>query len=257
MIKTVFNKLIIFALCLIFPVLFTPCIYANTGSIPVVMISEGTAEAGGTAKLTVSIADNPGIVSMRLNISFNSEYLTLTNVEDSGLLPGAVHKAEYESPYILLWSNGTATQNYTGNGTLASLTFKVSDNAPSGKIPVEVGYTAGDIINYSLKTITAGTVNGGITVNDSSAPEPADPGSEDLHFNAADSLYIPSSVAGGVLICAGYDNSGKMIEIQMPGNINAGENVSISWKYGSDIKVYKAFILSSSIPMCDSAVLRV
>ena len=43
-------------------------------------------------------------------------------------------------PYVLTWSDDTATENWTGNGALATLYFKLSESAAEGSYPVAVSY---------------------------------------------------------------------------------------------------------------------
>ena len=109
-----------------------------------VTASSATAQAGETAAVTISLANNPGIIALRLSVAYNSSVLTLTGVTDAGVLGAESHTSSGGSydlnanPYKLYWFNGEATSNYTANGTVATLTFAVANNASVGDYPITV-----------------------------------------------------------------------------------------------------------------------
>ncbi len=137
-----------------------------------IIVSTETAKAGETVDITVSLNNNPGIVSATMNVKYDDSALTLTKVTDAGVLGAQSHKPEYTSPYTLAWANDTATSNYTVNGTIVTLTFKVSDNAQGGKLyPVELSYNYNnyDIYDKDVQLIKFDVENGGVNVEKSSS----------------------------------------------------------------------------------------
>lgn len=135
---------------------------------PQIVISSGRAVLGNTINVTVSIKNNPGIASAKLKVAYNSDVFTLTNVTDGGILGTSVHKPQMASPYTLSWVNDTATVNFTADGTLATLTFAVDENAQTGNYPITVSYSYDDydIYNVDVEPINFATVNGNIEVTD-------------------------------------------------------------------------------------------
>lgn len=126
----------------------------NDFGTPEVSASSAQGYLGDTVKIEVSLKNNPGVVLMRLGVSYDESALTLTEVRDAGKLGSSVHSNKFESPYKLLWQNGTATSNYTANGTVATLVFKINDNATPGNYPIEITYNAsGDILNKDLDQV--------------------------------------------------------------------------------------------------------
>ena len=115
---------------------------------PTIVVSEAIGAPGGTASVTVDLKNNPGIVSMTLSMSYNDEILTLTEVNDAGILGANAHKPEYVDPYTLAWVNDTATTNFTANGTIVTFVFTVAETAEKGTIvPIEIAY---DYDNYDI-----------------------------------------------------------------------------------------------------------
>ncbi len=134
---------------------------------PLIEVSTAKGKAGQNIDVTISLANNPGIISMMLSLSYDNSYLTLTDVKDAGVLGSAMHSDAYITvPYTLSWANDTATSNFMVNGNIVTLTFKVADDAPEGDIPIVINYNNShyDIYNVDLQTVDFGITNGGITV---------------------------------------------------------------------------------------------
>ena len=93
-----------------------PNAYAASGTFSVSTVS---GNPGDSVTIAVSLQDNPGIITARLSVSYDSA-LKLTAVNDTGLLPDKVHgKLPAENPYNLCWDGGLLTENVTENGVLA------------------------------------------------------------------------------------------------------------------------------------------
>ncbi len=145
--------------------LFVPCT-SFAASTPTISASSVKAKTGGSVSVAINMANNPGIVSATLTVTYNSKILTLTKVKDGGLLGNNVHKPEYSSPYTLAWENDTAQNNYMTNGKIAVLTFKVSKSAAAGtSYPVKLSYNFGnyDIYNKDLKPVSFTLKSGSVT----------------------------------------------------------------------------------------------
>jgi len=133
-----------------------------------IVVSSGRVTLGKTINVTVAVKNNPGIASATLRLNYDSSVFTLTSVTDGGILGTAVHKPELSSPYTLAWANDTATTDFTQNGTLATLTFTVDENAAEGTYPISISYSYDDydIYNVNVEPINIALVNGSIDVVD-------------------------------------------------------------------------------------------
>ena len=134
---------------------------------PQIVVESKTTSAGSTVAVNISIANNPGFVTMGIQVAYDSN-LTLLSVSDTGLIPGQMFSAEIENPQPLYWANPTATADCTVNGKIATLTFKVADNAEEGEYHIRVSYDYDnyDIYNQSGEAVQFATVNGTLTVTD-------------------------------------------------------------------------------------------
>ena len=134
---------------------------------PAIIVSSPTASAGETVDVTVSLANNPGIVSMRLSIGYNSDVLTLKKVTDADILGTSFHSNDLKlNPYILYWSNGAVASDFKKNGNAVTLSFDVAADAEVGDYPITVSYNRedDDILNAALKPVEFETTSGKVIV---------------------------------------------------------------------------------------------
>lgn len=147
---------------------------ANVGTFTVAGV---TGNPGDTVKVDVSISNNPGIVATKLNFSYDNDALTLISTEDKGLLGTDTYVSGNDLtlvPYSVIWEDGLSTVNHSANGVIVSLTFKIAENASEGVYPIELSYDAGSTFDTNLNDVAFNTVNGAVTVNNSSVIEEYD-----------------------------------------------------------------------------------
>ena len=144
----------------------------HASGVPSITAEVVSAKPHDTVDVSIDLSNNPGMVSATLSVSFDKNALSLTKVTDGGLLGVQSHKPEFTSPYTLVWVNDTATKNFTANGTIATLTFKVNSTAAYDRtypIFISYDYENYDIFDKDLKKIKLQTINGAVKVtkNDS------------------------------------------------------------------------------------------
>ncbi len=139
-----------------------------TGVVPKILASSSVGGLGSRVNVTISIADNPGIVSATLTVKYDTNVLTLVEVKDLGNLGTQVHKPQLVSPYTLAWANDTLSENITFNGGLVTLVFEISNNAEIGDYPIEISYNYDnyDIYNMNAEKVKFYTVDGNISIVD-------------------------------------------------------------------------------------------
>lgn len=139
-------------------------IVMQSADLPVVTTSNVTIVPGGRAFVNVDLANNPGLVDLRLRIHYDSSALTLVGVTDGGVLGEAFHSSDLSAPYILFWENGSAEHDFSDSGTLATLCFDVSQDAAPGEYGVMVDIL--DAYNSREESIDLSPVSGTIAVQD-------------------------------------------------------------------------------------------
>lgn len=134
---------------------------------PTITAGSASGKAGDTVQIPISIQDNPGLIAMRLYVQYDASKLKLEDAQDQGIF-GANNayfgKDKNAVPYTLLWEDALAEENYTGNGTLAILSFKILDNASAGDTDITLTLDQGSTINVDVDNVALQLVNGKITV---------------------------------------------------------------------------------------------
>ena len=131
---------------------------------PTITLSSAQGKKGDTVDITVSLANNPGIVSMSLNVGYDASALRLTGVSDSGVMPGEMHTDVYtHNPYPLTWENDTSKKNFTVNGIVATLTFEIITEA-AGSYDIKITVPQDGIYNVNVDEVNFTLVPGKVTV---------------------------------------------------------------------------------------------
>ena len=133
----------------------------EAGSVPTVYASDAQGNVGDIVEVNIGIRNNPGIVATRLAAHYDMSALRLDSVADKGLFGTTTHLNQLTSPYIMLWDNSDAPENYTGNGDQITLRFEVLSDSGSD-ITVAYNEKPGDIdiIDFDLDPVYFAVVNG-------------------------------------------------------------------------------------------------
>ena len=152
--KRVLSVLLILAL-------FVSCFAFSAGAegTPTICVSDaGSVARGSEVSIDIAVANNPGIMSFSLTVTYDASRLSLVSLGQ-----GAVTGSGF-------WTvNGAratwvASSDVKTDGTIMTATFKVLDDAPMGAAAVGVSYKAGDIGNYNEEEVNFAVVPGGVTV---------------------------------------------------------------------------------------------
>ena len=129
-----------------------------------VVVDNKTANTGETIDINISLENNSGIIAALFNVEYDKERLELIEVQDGQILAGGTFSPNYKSyPYKMVWNSATTT-NFTDNGVLAVLKFKVLESAESGKAFINLAYKENDVFDVDLNNVAINVINGGIDV---------------------------------------------------------------------------------------------
>ena len=149
---------------------FTPLpvttVYAADPSVDVSISSvEGTP--GDEVQVDVTLSNNPGLTCMLVMVGYDSDVLECTNVTENGLFGAGnfVKPPLTNNPLRLNWGDGL--QDWSENGVLATLTFKIKDTAYNGETALTLSTEAGNTFNYDFVDYDINFTNGKVTVSGS------------------------------------------------------------------------------------------
>lgn len=136
---------------------------ASAADAMTIQVSTVNAAPGETVQVQISLADNPGISSLKLKVAYD-EVLTLTNVEfDSAFGAYVTAPQPYANPQTLNLISPLA--DIAANGTYATLTFSVAENAADNTVAVvSLSFDPEDIFNTDYDTVAAQVENGSVKI---------------------------------------------------------------------------------------------
>ena len=139
-------------------------VYEQGYTEPTIAFDNVSATAGATVQIPLMVYNTPGVAGAKIKITYHSS-LTLTSVAlgDAWSTLDYTAPAKLSSGLALNWDSLSGMS--TEDGTLALLTFTVSDGVSAGDVLiVNCSYVNGDIYDEDLNDVTFATVNGSITI---------------------------------------------------------------------------------------------
>lgn len=136
-----------------------------------ITVGTATGKVGEIVTVNITTSNNPGIVAMRINISYDSSRLKLVNVADGEVMGGghALFGKDYsENPFIMLWEDSLATEDHKSNGILATLTFQIIENALAGVSAITAVLDQASTFNVNLEDVEFSVINGSVTITSGS-----------------------------------------------------------------------------------------
>jgi len=134
---------------------------------PTINVGDATGKLGDIVEVPINLENNPGIIGIRFNISFDDTALRLVRFEDTQLLKGANHPPlTGKPPCTFAWQDMFAPNNRS-NGEILVLFFEILEAQP-GEYKIELSYSPNNIINTNLQPVSFNVKNGTIA-------EPVDP----------------------------------------------------------------------------------
>ena len=132
---------------------------------PQIVVSSVKSMVGQTAKVDLSLKNNPGITALAIRLSYDESALTLLESQSTGLLydmTPTFSQSINDIPYQMQWTSGTYNNNV--DGVFATLTFLVKDSTSIGEYPINLEYEEDDIFNTRFDNVHFDVLQGGIKV---------------------------------------------------------------------------------------------
>ena len=239
------KNFIAIVLCMLFVISSVATVSAEESGFSGIVSKNVEVLENGDVEVLIDLAGNPGIMALILEVSYDSEVLTLkeNGFADTGLLVGNVETTITKNPFRLGWqhSDGTSVNNYK-NGNIAKLTFEMKEGfigTTNVEVKVIEAQTIGKDNVFALVPMESGVI---------SVTRPK--------LAIKDGVAIANSVDGETLIIASYDEYG-MIDCKVYPNSTGDVKLTIADEINTTgaTKV-KAFLwenLETLVPVCDCA----
>lgn len=135
---------------------------------PSLSVSSANAKAGSkSVAVSVSVRNNPGILGMKLTLSYDDSVLTLQNASNGAAFDGVLTMTKprtYQNGCNFVWDGIELSPDDVKDGEILTLVFDVADSAAAGTYPVRVFYANKGIVDEKLNPITLTVTNGSIRV---------------------------------------------------------------------------------------------
>ena len=141
---------------------------AKASTPAVISADKVSAHPGQTVRVPLRMQKNPGVVSVKLEIGYDSSVMTLVEAKDCGLLGDTYYGGDLSAnPYTVMWVNPTIQANLTGTGVMTELVFKVKDSSPQGSYPIRISYGLEALLDVNLNEVPCTPVAGAVNVQPS------------------------------------------------------------------------------------------
>ena len=119
--------------------------------------TDTTTEAGENVTVDIVLENNPGFCAINLYYTFDTNYFTLTEVENK--------IADFTMTHVTttVWD---AVSDLAEDTTLGTLHFNVAENTPAGEYEIEIRFLSA--ANGAFEEVTAQTVSATVTVKEKS-----------------------------------------------------------------------------------------
>ena len=224
-------SLLIFCLLLV-TALLPQAALAEEEARPIITLSNETAKPGEDVTVAVDISENPGLMAMLFQISYDHSRLSLTGTTGVGLTGWDVIGD------TILWL-GNADSRF--NGVILKLHFHVFETAAWGDTPVTLLCNDGGMGNHDEETILPEIAAGSVHI-----PNPCG-----IWITEIENDYLSYTVSAPVdasLIIAGYSPGGQMAFCMLT------EPVSDTVLFPVSTEHIKLFLVDTKtfMPLCEA-----
>ncbi len=131
---------------------------------PLFIVDGTTAKAGDTFTVALRIENNPGIISLKVDIGYDADLLELISIKGQDF-SGVSFGPLTNNPIAVNWLDAINANN-TSDGAVALLEFRVKDDAPVGLTAITVSYYYKNVYDSELTFITFDTEDGIVEIVD-------------------------------------------------------------------------------------------
>ena len=132
------------------------------------LVDEANAFAGDkNVTVRIQVKDNPGILGMRLSVSYDESALTLMGASNGDAVSKVLTLTKAKTLHSgcnFVWDGIEIGAADIKDGTVLELQFQVSDSAAAGKYPITIRYNSDDIVDNDLRSLSPQIQNGYISI---------------------------------------------------------------------------------------------
>ncbi|MDR1542746.1 MAG: chitobiase/beta-hexosaminidase C-terminal domain-containing protein [Clostridiales bacterium] len=137
--------------------------FSYTIANPVLEAGNVSGMQGSVVDVPVSISNNPGMAGFTINLAFDSSKLTYISASKAIELPDGIlfSSSQNSSTVKIDWG---AINDYSGNGVLFTVRFRIGQSAATGSTPITLSYPSNSIINNKIQPYAPSIAHGSVTI---------------------------------------------------------------------------------------------
>jgi len=129
------------------------------------IVSDAAGKVGETVEVTVSLVDNPGVIALAMKVHYDPNKLELVSVDNNKLMPDSMFSQNLtDNPYYASWSDPLATENFTDDGVLMIMHFRILEDCEEGDVQIGLTYNPGDLVDWDMEKQSFSAVSGTVKV---------------------------------------------------------------------------------------------
>ena len=161
-----------------------------------VSVNNVSAYQGSYVDVGIYLNENDGITNLIIDVAYNYHVLQRTGIHVNNLLQVPELPPGDASPSFRLNFTGTsAYENFTGTGRLATIRFRVFDQAPLGGSPVRLSVHYSNVnVDGNFHPVNVTTTNGSVYVWPAEPPPPPSPTPPPVHSPSPSPSPPPANI---------------------------------------------------------------
>ncbi len=129
---------------------------------PAFVVESTTAREGEEFTVAVRTERNSGIVSFKLNVSYDADLLELVGYEEKDF-SSMSFGPQTSNPFVINWVDTIHPDNTT-NGVVVLLTFRVKEGATIGETAITLSYDTEDVYDQNYNNVAFRVENGVVEI---------------------------------------------------------------------------------------------
>ena len=134
----------------------------ESNTLPTIQVDDANVRPNQTFTVAVRLQNNPGILSAKLAVNYDTSKLELVSYEQQDFV-GVTYELTENGSLIVKWLD-VGTSNITTDGVFVWLTFKASGNVSADETLVSVDYLAADVFDSEFENVLFNVENGTVTI---------------------------------------------------------------------------------------------
>ena len=135
----------------------------EVGNPPAFVVEDATANSGGTFTVAIRTQRNPGLVSFKLNVYYDTDVMELVGYEE-GDFANLSYGPDWYSPFVVNWCDAHLP-NYDADGVVVYLTFRVYEWVEAADTTISLSYDSADVYNSAMESVYFATVSGEVSIS--------------------------------------------------------------------------------------------